>query len=444
MQVEKILDKNLKREYNITVPAANINEKIEAKIVSLSKKVKMAGFREGKVPLDIVRKKYGKEVLGEVLQDVVASSTNQTITDNKLRPATQPSVEVVEFDEGKDLKYKLSLEVFPEVPEINMSKLKLRKVTAQISDNDINELQKLVAANYKDFAPVKSPRKSQKGDMLVIDFKGFVNGEQLEKGDATNFRVELGSGTLIKDFEDNLEGKEAGTDFKIEVKFPEGYHNAELSNQPATFEIKLHEILEPVVTEVTEEFAKKIGFESLEKLREALKAQLEADAAAMSRIVAKKELFDALDKECDFDLPEKMLSTELHSIIGEIEREQKETLPENQRKSHDDLHKEYNPLAKRRVKLGILITEIGRKNDIQINQEDMRKALTEEAMRFPGQEQKVAEYYRSNPQAFERLKGPIIEEKVVDLIFEKVRPTEETKSLEELRQIVLNSDNYKA
>lgn len=439
MQVEKILDDKLKREYNITVPAANINSKIEEKIISISKKVKMPGFREGKVPLDVVRKKYGKEVLGEVLQDIVASSSSKAISDNQLRPATQPAVQVLEFDEGKDLKYKLSIEVFPEVPEFDVTKLKLRTVKAEIVDTDTDELQKLVASNYKDFQPLKSPRPAKKGDMLVIDFKGFVDGNVLDKGDATNFRVELGTGTLIKDFEDNLEGKEAGTEFKINVKFPEGYHNAELSNKDATFEIKLHEILEPAATAITDEFAKKIGFEDISKLREALKKQLESDAEAMSRIIAKKELFDILDKEVNYELPEKMVTTEVHNIIHEIEKDQ-QSLPEDQRKTHKQLHEEYEPLAKRRVKLGILITEVGRKNKVEITQEDLRKAMSQEVMRFPGQEQQVIDFYRNNPQAQENLKGPIIEEKVVDLIFEKAKPKEEKTTLEALRKLVLENN----
>ncbi|MDX1949768.1 MAG: trigger factor [Rickettsiales bacterium] len=438
MQVEKIKEEKLSREFNITIPAANINEKVEEKIVAISKKVKMAGFREGKVPLDIVRKKYGKEALSEVLQDVVSASTNKTLTDNNLRPASQPSVEVTQFEEGKDLIYKLSLEVFPEVPSFSFEKVKARKVVAEISEKDINELQKLVANNSKDFAPLKEARKSKLGDLLIIDFKGFVDGKELEKGEASNFRVELGSGTLIKDFEDKLENQSANTEFRIKVKFPENYHNAEIANKDAEFDIKLNEILEPVTPEVNEEFAQKIGFENLEKFREALKKQLEFDGESMARLLAKKELFDALDKEYNFELPEKMLSTELHSIIHEIEREQ-ESLPKEQRKSHDDLHKEYDALAKRRVKLGILITEIGRNEKVEITQEDLNKALQQEAYRFPGQEQKVIEFYQKNPQAFERLKGPIIEEKVVDVIFSKIKPTEEKIPLEKLRELILES-----
>ncbi len=438
MQVEKIKEEKLSREFNITIPAANINEKVEAKIVSLSKKVKMPGFREGKVPLDIVRKKYNQEVLSEVLQDVVSQSTNKALVDNNLRPASQPSVEVTQFEEGKDLVYKLSLEVFPEVPAFSYDKIKVRKVAADISEKDIDELQKLVANNSRDFAPLKEARKSKLGDVLIIDFKGYVDGKPLEKGEATGFRVELGSGTLIKDFEDKLENQSANTEFKIQVTFPIDYHNAEIAGKNAEFEIKLSEILEPIAPEVNEEFAKKIGFEGLEKLREALKKQLEFDGESMARLLAKKELFDALDKEYNFDLPEKMLSTELHSIIHEIEREQ-ESLPQDKRKTHQQLHDEYDALAKRRVKLGIFITEIARNEKVEITQDDLNKALQQEAYRFPGQEQKVIEFYQKNPQAFERLKGPIIEEKVVDVIFEKIKPTEEKMSLESLRNLILES-----
>lgn len=441
MKVEKIKEENLVREYNVVVPANDIETKISSELVKVGKTAKVPGFRPNKIPVDVLRKKYLKDVMGQVLQDVVTESSAKVLADQKVRPALQPNIQIKEFDEGKDLEYTISLEIMPELPEVDLGKISFTKFKAEISDADIDELQKNILASQKDFKPVD--RAAKNGDAVLIDFKGFVGEVAFEGGEAQGHVLELGSNSFIPGFEEQLVGVKAGDETKVDVKFPDEYHSEELKGKDAIFEIKVHEVQEAGEAEANDEFAKKIGFESLEKLREMIKTQIENDAENMSRVLAKKELFDILDEANNFELPTNMVAEELKAITLQINGGHDAATCDDETHNHqsdEEVKEQYGYLADRRVKLGLLITEIGVKNEVKVSQEDVNKAIVDEARRYPGQEMQVFEFFKSNPDQQERLKGPIIEEKVVDLIIEKANVKEEPKAFADLRDLVLESN----
>lgn len=440
MQVEKISENKLEREYNVTVPSADIGKKVDDRLVDISKTVKKKGFRDGKVPFEVVKREYSAKVLGEVLDKVVNESTNTVIKDNDLKIASQPKIEVVEFDEGKDLKYKLTVEVLPDVPKIDYNKFNLKKYKPIIEDSDLQELLDVIKSNYKNFEEIKEERKTKTGDALVIDFKGYVNDEAFPGGEAKEYQLELGSNSFIPGFEDQLVGKEKGDEVQVNVKFPDEYHSKDLAGKDAMFEVKIHAIKEAVDKELGDEFAKESGFESFDKLKETLTKQLEEDGENIARVLLKRELFDQMNESIELDLPKNMIENELNSIISQI-KNSGEHIEDGKTLTDDELKGKYRKLAERRVMLGIIVTEIAANEKVSVTQEDLNKALSEEAGRYPGQQQQVFEFYNKNPQMLERLKGPIIEEKVVDIIIEQVKPEAEEKPVSELKKLVLENNN---
>lgn len=446
MKVKKLKEEKLLREYEVVIPADDINVKIDSKLNTLRKKVNLPGFRKGKVPLDIIKKKYKDEVLGEVLQEVIDTTAKTAIKDNNLKPAIQPSVEITSYKDGEDLTYKVSLEVLPEVPEVKFEKIKLKKFVATIQNQDIDEVINEVANNYKDFKPYENDVKSKSGDAVQMDFEGFVDGVAFPGGKGEDFRLELGSNTFIPGFEDQLIGLKKGANKRVKVTFPQEYHSKDLAGKNAEFEVKIHDILEPVKTEINDEFAKKIGQKDIETLRSIIKSNLEQDSADLSLVLTKKELFDELEKIVKFDLPGKMVDNELNQIVQQIKssadynHDHVHTANCDHSKDDEKLKKEYAQLARRRVLLGILVTEVAQKQKIQITNEEINRALLNEASRYRGEEQKVIDFYRKNPQAIQALSGPIIEDKVVSYILTQVKTTEENKSLKELRELVLENN----
>ena len=437
MKVEKVLEENLKREFNVTVPAENLESQIQEKLMKISKEANMPGFRPGKVPLDIVRKKHGQEVMGEVLQSVVADTSKKTLEENALKPAMQPDINIKEFEEGKDLVYSMSFEIMPDIPEVDYSAISLNRYIAKIEDQDINSMLEKVAEQRKNFESLQEDRPSKEGDALIIDFKGFINGEAFEGGEAKDFQLELGSGAFIPGFEDQLIGKNKGDEVSVNITFPEDYQKVELAGKETVFEVIVKDVKEAKEAEIDDKFAQEIGFENLVAMKEAVSQQLESDAGEMTRVMLKKDFFDYIDENYDVDLPEKMIEQELNSIIQQVKSSQD---PEYKDKSDDEIKEEFDDLAKRRVKLGIIISELGARSGIKIQGEDVNKAIVEEAKRYTGQEQQVVEYYQNNAQARESLNGIIMEEKTVDFIFDKIQINDSEKPYDEIREMVLEDN----
>ncbi len=435
MHVTQVKSEKLKREYSITVPSADIAEKIEARLKVIGKDAKLPGFRPGKIPPQILRKNYGQRVLGEVLDQVVSQSSQEAIAKQGERPALKPKIEIVgDFAEGKDLTYKMEYEVLPKAPEVKLADITLDRPKVTISDKEVAEALEKIATQSKDFAPVV--RAAKAGDAVLIDFKGFMGDRPFEGGEAKGHQLELGSDAFIPGFEEGLIGAKPGEKRDVHVEFPKEYHAADLAGQKAKFEVTVHEVREAKASEITEDLAKKLGFDGLDKLREAVKAQMEGEVAGAVRTRLKKQLFDLLDEASPFNVPEVMVKMEFDSVWQQVQNARKSD-PDSEDfkgKSDEDLQEEYQVIAERRVRLGILLADLGQKQKISVNQQELTQAILQEARRYPGQEREVFEYYQKHPEYIEMFRGPILEEKVVDFILENVTVKDREATLEELRE----------
>ncbi len=429
MQIKKVNSDKLKREYDVTIPAGDIASRVEKKLKEIGKKAKFPGFRPGKAPVALLKKNYGQSVLGEVVEQMIGQTSMEALEKENLRPAMRPKFEIVAYADNADLKYNMKFEILPEMPKINFEKLKLERLKTGVTDEEINAGLDRLAARVKNFKKVE--RAAKKGDAVLIDFKGSIAGTEFAGGAGENFTLELGGNQFIPGFEDQLVGAKSGEDRKVNVTFPKDYHNKEFSRKDAVFEVKVHEVQETLPPEINDEFAKKMQFDNLAKLKEAIAKQVEKDFAEISRTLVKKELFDALEKKCDFHVPEEMLESEFDTIWKHAVAGKKDD-PEFDKKAEEKLKKEYKKMAERRVKLGIFLAEMARENGINVSDQELSGAMLEKARGFPGAEQKVMEYLSRNQTALEELKGPIIEDKVVDFILAKATIKENAVSSKEL------------
>jgi len=436
MQVTETNAEGLKRDFTVVVPAADIEEKITARLTQVSKTIRMPGFRPGKVPVSLLRKQYGPSVMGEVLENVINETSQKVVEENEFRPALQPKIEITKFEEGSDLEFSLGIELFPEFEPADFSKFKLEKMVVDISEDDIKESLERLASAYKTTEPITSKRKSKKGDTAVINFVGKVDGKEFQGGKADDYPLELGSGSFIPGFEDQVIGAKVGDKLDVKVKFPEDYGAENLAGKDAVFEVEVKELRESTPAKVDDELAKKMGMEDLGKLKDALKEEHGREFENVSRLRMKRVLFDELLEAHDFELPEGMVEQEFDSIWKQFEETRKNNpdgIDEDDKgKSDEELQEDYKALAQRRVRLGLLLAEVGRLNNIEVTQDELNRAVMQEAQRYPGQEQQFFEYYQKNPDAVQAFRGPIYEDKVVDYIIELAKVTEKKVSVDEL------------
>ena len=438
MQVTETKSEGLSREFKIALPAAEIEEKISHRLKELAQTANMPGFRPGKVPVSVLRKKYGPSVMGEVLERAVNDSSQQALAEKGLRPAMQPEIEITEFEDGKDLEYTIAVEVLPKIKPIDFSTIKLERLVPNTKKGEIDSVLETLAKTHGESEPIKEDRKSKDGDVLVIDFLGRVDGVEFAGGKAENYELTLGSGTFIPGFEEQLTGIKVGAKTEVKVKFPENYGAAELSGKDAVFDVTVHEIKAVAPAAIDDELAKKLGGENLDALRESIKEEQEREFLTMSRMTLKRELLDKLADAHDFKVPKKLLEREFEAIWTQYQEEQNkagddvETATPKDQKPDVEGEKEFRKIAERRVRLGLLMAEVGRSNDVQINQEDVNRQLMEEARRHPGREQKILEHYRNTPEAMEQLRAPIYEEKVVDFILEQATVTDKKATMDDL------------
>lgn len=432
MQVKELKKTKLEREYSVTVSAADIDKKVNEQLEVVGQQAKIPGFRAGKIPPRVLKQRYGKSVMGEVLEKAVQENTAEVIKQKDERPAMRPKVEVVSFDEGRDLEFKIAYEVLPELPKVDLSKIAVQKLTYDIPESDINEGMERLAGHRKSYDAKAKDTKAKDGDAVRIDFKGFVDGEAFEGGEAKGHTLELGSGQFIPGFEEQLIGKKAGDEAKVKVTFPKEYHSEDLKGKEAVFEVTVHEVLEAKPAKIDDEFAKEMGMESLAKLKEAIEGQMRKDYDNIARTKLKKELFDALDEKCKFEAPKSMIDAEFEVIWGQVQQAKEQGDESLKDKSEKELRKEYEEISERRVRLGLYLSDIGRENKLEVTQEEISGAIMDHARQFPGQEQMVLEYYQKNPEHLEELRGPIIEEKAVDFVLDKVKITEKKVSIEKL------------
>ena len=434
MQVEEIKIEGLRREFKVAVDATEIEEKISYRLEEYAKTVKMPGFRPGKVPISLLRKRYGDSLRGEVLEQAVNDSSNQTIAERGLRPAGQPKIEVTSFDDGGDLEYTMEFDVIPEIEPCDFSKISLERLIVSVDQKEIDEAIERLAGMHKTSEPVSAARKSKSGDVVVIDFVGKVDGETFAGGSAEDYQLELGSGSFIPGFEDQVIGTKVGDHIEVKVSFPEEYGAAELAGKDAVFDVDVKELRETTPAVIDDELAKKFGKETLKELREAVNEERQREFRDVARMRLKRSLLDELANVHDFEIPESLASEEFDSIWQQYESQRDGgELDEDDAAKSDDEHKtEFREIAERRVRLGLLLSEVGRLNDIQIDQDAINQRLFQEAQRYQGQEQQVLEFYRGNPQAMQSLTAPLYEDKVIDFILELAKVEDRTVSLEEL------------
>ncbi|WP_417816095.1 trigger factor [Thalassospira alkalitolerans] len=434
MQVTETKNEGLAREFKVVVPAAQIEEKVVAKLDEIKDQVRLPGFRPGKIPAKLLRQRYGQTVMGEVLETAVNENTGKVLNDNDLRPAVQPKIEVTSFEEGKDLEFEIVIEIIPAIEPMDFKKLTLTREVVELDDEKVNETLDRIAKAQGTTEPLARKRKSKKDDVVVIDFLGKIDGEAFDGGKAEDYELELGSNSFIEGFEDQLTGVNAGDELVVKVKFPEEYGSAELAGKDAEFDVTVKEIKEKKPAALDDELAKKLGQESFDSLKDAIRKDYGREYESVARQKMKRQLLDALAENHSFELPTSLVDNELEGIIGQIKqaREAGQEDDETKGKSEEELTAEFREIAERRVLLGLLLAEVGRKNDIQVTQEDVNKVLVAEAQKYPGQEQQVIEFYKNNPQALQGLQGPVYEDKVVDYIVELAKVEEKTVSVEDL------------
>lgn len=434
MQVTEIKSEGLSREFTVSLPASEIEEKISHRLKEIALTAKLPGFRPGKVPVSMLRKRYGPSVMGEILEKAVGDSSQQALAEKDIRPAMQPEIEITSFDDGKDLEYTIKVDCLPEIKPVDFSKIKLERLVPTPNDKEVQSALENIASSNKTSAPIAKKRKSKSGDVLVIDFVGSVDGEEFPGGKADGYELELGSNSFIPGFEDQLVGVNAADDIEVKVTFPEQYGAAELAGKEAVFKVVVNEIREATPAEIDDELAKKLGVESLEKLKEAIADEQGRELKGMARLRTKRQLLDALTDICDFEIPPKLAEAEFDSIWSQYEEQKKsgENDDSDEELSEEEQRAEFKKISERRVSLGLLLSEVGRLNNIQVSQDDVTRAIMEQAQQYPGQEQMVMEFYQKNPDAMQQITAPLYEEKVVDFIIELANVTDKTVTVDEM------------
>lgn len=431
MQVTELSAEGLKREYQVVVEAAEIEQRVDKRLGELKDTIKVPGFRPGKVPVTLLKKQYGRSVMGEVLEQAVNEGSQQAINDNELKPALRPKIEVTSFEDGKDLQFSMELEVLPDVPKVELKEIELTKLVAPVSDEAFGESLDNFTKRFQEYEAPEKERPSEDGDQLTIDFLGKVDGEAFEGGAADDFPLVLGSGSFIPGFEEQLIGAKKEDEIEVKVTFPEAYGAENLAGKDAVFDVKIKEIAAPKPVELTDDLAKGQGFDDVDALKTAIRESMEKEYGNASRARIKRALLDHLADAVKFEVPAGMVDLEFEAVWKQIS-EELEKNPEQTDKSEDELKAEYRDIAERRVRLGLVLSDIGQSNELQVEQAEINQAVLEQARRFPGQEQQVFEYFQKNPQAIEQLRAPIYEDKVVDFVIEMAKVDEKEVSVEEL------------
>lgn len=442
MQVTETLSEGLKRAYTVVVPAADLETKRAARLANLSKTLTLPGFRPGKIPPNIVKQRFGTAVGAEVLEESVNEATQQVLSERGLRPAQQPKVDVVSLDPtgaaGKDLEFKVELELLPEITPPDFSAVKLTRLKTEPDGETIEKGLNEVAQRNRTLEEVPADelgdRGAAMGEVLTVDFTGKMDGTEFPGGSGKDIEVEIGGSTFIPGFSEQLEGMKPGETRTIEVTFPADYGVATLAGKPATFDVTVHKISRPNVPTVDDELATKLGFEDLAEMRDTITKRFQSEYDQLSRLRLKRQLLDVLADTVKFDSPEGMVNQEFDQIWQRLESERQQGRLDDDDKDKDEetLRADYRAIAERRVRLGLLLAEIGRINSITVQPDEMTRAMRAEAMRFPGQEQQVFEFFRQNPRATDSLRGPLFEEKVINFILELAQVEDQTVSLEEL------------
>ena len=439
MQVTEVAAEGLKREYKVTVAASEIEDRVQTRLRKLAKTAKVPGFRPGKVPVSLLRKQYGKSIMGEILEQAVDEGSRKAIDENSLKPALRPKYEIVSFDDGSDLEFSMNLEILPEVPDVDPKAIPLVRQTASVEEEQIQKSLDNLARARREYKAVETPRPCALEDQILIDFVGTVDGEEFDGGKAEDFELDLGAGRMIPGFEEQIVGSSVGDDVTVEVTFPEDYGAEHLAGKAASFAVKVKEVREAQAVAIDDELAKQFGADSLDALKNRIRERIEVDYKQASRAKLKRQLLDRLAEAHDFGVPQGMVDLEFEAIWKQLEDEMKRTgstfaegEPAEGEQTEEEARKEYRDIAERRVRLGLILSDVGMKNEVKVEPQELQQAVFEQARRYPGQEREVFDYFRNNTAALETLRAPLFEDKVVDYMIELASVTDETVSVEQL------------
>ncbi len=437
MQVTETLKEGLKRGYAITVTAAELDAKVNEKLVEAQPEVEMKGFRKGKVPMALLKKQYGQRLMGEAMQESIDGAMSDHFDTSGDRPAMQPDVKMTNDDwkEGDDVAVNLSYEALPDVPELDMSKLSLERLVVKADDAAIDETLASLAENAQDFKGRKKGSKAKNGDQVVIDFTGKVDGEAFEGGTAEDYPLVLGSNSFIPGFEEQLIGGKSDEEKTVKVSFPSDYQAEHLAGKEALFDCTIKEVKEPVAAKINDDLATKYGADDLASLKSRIGEQLEGEYAGAARAIMKRSLLDQLDTAVSFELPPSLVEAEAKQIADQLWHEEN---PDVKDHDHPDIEitDEHNELAERRVRLGLLLAEIGQKAEVEITDAEMSQAIMAQARQYPGQEKQFFEFVQKNQQMQQQLRAPLFEDKVVDHIVEKSNVSDKSVSKDDLQKAV--------
>ncbi len=446
MQVTETRSEGLKREYKVVLPAGDLASRVENQLNEIRAKAQIKGFRPGKVPVAHLRRLYGRSIMAEVMQEAVNDANRKIVEDNALRLAGAPKIDLAKdeaelekaFAAKADLSYVVALEVLPKIEVGSFDDVQVERLVADIPDSDIDDNVKKLAERNRPYAAKDGEPVAETGDKATIDFVGKVGGEAFQGGSAEDVDLVLGSGSFIPGFEEQLVGMKPGEERTINVTFPETYGEASLAGKPAEFAVRLKALAAPGELTIDDDFAKGLGFENLEKLREMMRASLEREASLVSRRKWKRELLDALDKKYAFDLPEELVAREFDAIWRQAEAELKasgRTL-DDEGTTEEQERATYRKIAERRVRLGLALAEIGDTAGVKVSDEEVAQALYERARQYPGMEKQFVDFYRGNPERLAEIRGPLFEEKVIDYVIGQSKVTERHVSKDELVKLV--------
>jgi len=439
MQTVETLNEGLKRAYTLTITAKDIDGKVDAEVKKVAPQVRMPGFRPGKVPANLIRKMHGEALAQDALNSSIQEGVQKLIADNQLRPAMAPSIRLGDgYEAGKDAEVTVELEVLPDVPTPSIEGITLERLIVSADESAIDTQIEQIASQQKQWEDAPKTRKAKEGDLVVMDFVGKVDGEPFEGGTGEDMSIEIGSGRLIPGFEDQIVGVKAGDEKTIEVTFPEDYGVDTLAGKPATFDLTIKAVKVSGETKIDDAFAKNLGLESLEQLRGLIKGQIEQEHGGLTRTYMKRKLLDQLAAGHDFPVPPSMVEAEFEQIWNQLQHEAgHEEDPEAAKAELESERDDYRAIAERRVRLGLLLSEIGNANGVEVSQQEMNRLIAQAAQQYrPEDREKFINYVRQEPMAAAQLRAPLFEDKVVDFLFEKAEVTEREVTREELEAAI--------
>ena len=447
MNVTETLAEGLKHEYKVVIPAQDLAAKYSDKLAKLTQNVRLPGFRPGKVPPALLRKRYGDALASEVVEEAVSETASKALNDKGLRPALQPKLlEVGKFEEGKDLEFRFAVEALPDIEPMDFRQMALERVKVDVGEADIEPALKRLSEGNPDLKPAEADRKAEKGDVLVIDFAGTIGGTAFPGGSAEGHHLRLGSGSFIPGFEEQVIGAAAGEQREVKVNFPAGYAAKNLAGKEAVFAVSVKEIKQAVPAELNDAFAERVGAKDLADLKAQVRKQIEADYSSLARMRLKRQMLDQLAEGHTFAVPEGMVEAEFNLIWREVEEQKKagQIDEADKAKPEEELKADYRKIAERRVRLGLLLAEVGKRNKIEVAREEIGQAIVREAQRYPGQERKLIDYYQQNAEALAQLRAPLYEDKVVDYILELAKVSEKSVTPKELTALAESEAAEKA